>query len=324
MKTLTRLISFLPAAALCALLAFALGCDGDGGGGTAGGSSKPQVVATTTMIGDLVARIGGDRVDVKVLMPPGTDPHTFKPAPADIALLGGADLIFYNGLHLEGTMVDLFEDPKKLKEQSTAVAEAVPHERLLGWDQSQGGGAHDPHVWFDAELWALAAGAVRDRLIKHDPGGEAGYRERADAVIKSLHALHAEVKQKIASLPTERRVLITSHDAYNYFGRAYGIEVLGIQGISTETEAGLQARNAAVDFILKRRIPAIFPESSVNRKTIESIQRDVSQHGFTVAVGEELYSDAMGKPGEHPGYEVHTYEGMMRYNVDTIVKALSK
>jgi manganese/zinc/iron transport system substrate-binding protein len=305
--------------AACALLRFGAGC----GDRPSRPSGKPIVVATTTMIGDLVARIGGDRVETRVLMPPGTDPHTFKPAPADIGQLRGADLVFYNGLHLEGTMVDLFEDPAKLQKKSTAVAAKIPDDRLLGWKQGQGG-AHDPHVWFDADLWSLAAEAVRDRLIQFDPAGEAGYRERATAVIQSLGSLHSEVKQKIASLPSERRVLITSHDAYNYFSRAYGIEVLGIQGISTETEAGLQARNAAVEYILKRRVPAIFIESSVSPKTIESVRHDVRQAGFEVAIGGELYSDAMGRPGDHPGYAVETYEGMMRYNVDTIVKALSK
>lgn len=282
---------------------------------------KPVVVATTTMIGDLARRIGGDRVTVQVMMPPGTDPHTFKPAPADIAMLSGADLVFYNGLHLEGTMVNLFENPRKLGAKSAAVSDSIPEERLLAWQQGQAG-VHDPHVWFNAELWAFAALTVRDRLISLDRADEAGYRLRAKETIADLLALHEETKRKIASIPRERRVLITSHDAYSYFGRAYDIDVRGLQGISTETEAGLQMMNAAVDFISKQKIPAIFVETSVSPKTIEAVQRDVRQRGFDVRIGGELYSDAMGRPGERPGYAVETYTGMFRYNVDTLVGAL--
>lgn len=298
------------------------GCDaagGSGAGAAADGSKKLRVVATTTMIGDLVSRVGGDRIDLTVIMGAGVDPHTFKPSPADFAALAKADLAFYNGLHLEGKMVETFEG--KLRDKSVAVAEAVPTDRLLSWQEGQGG-AHDPHVWFDVSLWSLAADAVRDALVRVDPAGADGYRQRAAALSSSLAALHEEARTKLASIPAERRVLITSHDAYSYFGKAYAVDVRGLQGISTETEAGIQGINGAVDFILQRKIPAIFVESSVSPKTIERVQADCKARGFDVRIGGELFSDAMGQPGQHPGYAVETYEGMVRYNVDTIVNAL--
>ena len=319
-------ISRYRAAVLCVLaLAGVLatsGCDSAGGGSdsTSGdGSKKLNVVATTTMVGDLVRRVGGDRVELTVLMGAGVDPHTFKPSPADFATLARADLAFYNGLHLEGKMNDTFEG--RLKDKSVAVAEAVPKEKLLGWEEGQQG-AYDPHVWFDVSLWALAAEAVRDALVRRDPAGAEGYKQRAAELATSLAALHEAARTKLATIPKERRVLITSHDAYGYFGNAYDIEVRGLQGISTESEAGIQGINGAVDFIIQRKIPAVFVESSVSPKTIERVQADCRARGFEVKIGGELFSDAMGAPGQHPPYAVETYEGMVRYNVDTIVAAL--
>ena len=296
------------------------GCDGGSGGGTEGG--KLRVAATTTMIGDLVRRIGGDRVDLAVLIPPGNDPHVYKPSPGDMSELRRAKLVFYNGLHLEGTMVDLFEDPgKKLKERSVAVAAKIPDEKLLGWQDGQGG-AHDPHVWFDVRLWMIAAETVRDELVRRDPAGEQDYRRRAGELLKEMEALDGYVRERIGSIPKERRVLITSHDAYNYFGKAYGIEVRGLQGISTESEAGITAINSAVDYIIKHKIPAVFVESSVNPKTIQRVREDCRAQNVEVKIGGELYSDAMGHRGERKGYAVETYDGMVRYNVDTIAAAL--
>ena len=271
------------------------------------------------MIGDLVRRIGGERVELVVIMPPGTDPHTYKPSTGDIGKLAAAQLVFYNGLHLEGKMVETFEE--KLHGKATAVAEAVPVEKRLAWTAG-GGGAYDPHVWFDVKLWALAAGPIADKLAGADKPNADEYRRRAAELVAGLAALDDYARTQLATIPKERRVLVTSHDAYGYFGRTYDVEVRGLQGISTETEAGIQAINAAVDYIIRRKIPAIFVESSVSPKTIERVRDDCRARGFEVKIGGELYSDAMGQPGEHPGYEVHTYEGMIKYNVDTIVKAL--
>src|SRR5688500_2744059 len=283
----------LPVFCVGLLASLALSCD-RGAAETSGDGGKMRVVATTSMIGDLVARIGGDRVDLKVIMGAGVDPHTFKPSPSDFADLARGKLCFYNGLHLEGKMVETFEH--KLKDKSVAVAETIPTEKLLPWQAGQGG-AYDPHVWFDVSLWAKAAEAVRDALVKHDPAGAEAYNRRAGELIASLNALHAEVTQQIASIPKERRVLITSHDAYNYFHKAYDIEVRGLQGISTETEAGIQAINGAVDYIMAKKIPAVFVESSVSPKTIERVQADCRARGFDVKIGGELFSDAMGSPG---------------------------
>jgi manganese/zinc/iron transport system substrate-binding protein len=283
------------------------------------GDGRPRVVATTTMIGDLVTRIAADRVELKVIMPPGVDPHTFKPSTSDLGAIQRANLVLYNGLHLEGKMVELLEH--ELGDRAAAVTRDVPKELLLPWKQGDAA-AHDPHIWFDVSLWNRAAKTVRDALVRLDPPGAQTYNRNTDALDLELQALHTEVAQKLGTVPENRRVLITSHDAYNYFGRAYKIEVFGLQGISTETEAGLANMNRAVDFILERKIPAVFVESSVSHKTIERVQADCKARGFDVKIGGELYSDAMGAPGEHPGYAVETYPGMVRYNVDTIVNAL--
>jgi manganese/zinc/iron transport system substrate-binding protein len=282
---------------------------------------KLHVATSTTMVGDLARRIGGERTDVRIMMGPGVDPHTFKPAPGDIAELVAAPLIFYSGLHLEGKMVELFED--RVAHKAFAITAAIPHEKLLAWSEGEAG-AHDPHVWFDVSLWATAVPLVRDRLIAADPAGAAIYRRNAEAIAASLAALHEEVKATLGRVPKEKRVLVTSHDAYSYFGKAYDVEVRGVQGISTETEAGLREVNEAVDFIVRRKIPALFVETSVNHKTIQQIRADCQRRGMEVEIGGELYSDAMGAVGDRPGYAVETYEGMVRYNVDTIANALLK
>ena len=315
-------LPLLLAAVIAACLAG--GCDDAAPGGGGGASTAPvkklKVAATTTMIGDLVRSIGGDRVELTVVMPPGTDPHTYKPSTGDIGRLAAADLVFYNGLHLEGKMVETFE--QKLKGKAVAVVEkAVPTDRLIPWQEGEAG-AHDPHVWFDVKLWGLVAGKIAESLAAADPAAGGDFHRRHSQLSRELEDLDRYVREQVATIPTERRVLVTSHDAYGYFGRAYGVDVRGIQGISTETEAGIQAINAAVDFIIGRKIPALFVESSVSPKTVQRVQADCAARGFEVRIGGELYSDAMGQPGEHPGYEVHTYEGMIRYNVDTLVKAL--
>lgn len=301
------------------------GCDGaSGGGGATGGNdgaARPRVVATTTMIGDLVKQIAGDKASLVTLMPPGVDPHSFKPSTADMGEVARATLVLYNGLHLEGKMVELLEE--RLAERSAAVTRDVPPDRLLPWSaDAGGGGAHDPHVWFDPTLWAAAARTVAGELARVDPTNADHYRARGEAVADDLLKLHEENKAKLSTIPSDRRVLITSHDAFNYFGRAYGIDVRGLQGISTETQAGLANIAAAVDFIVQRKIPAVFVESSVPHATIERVQADCRSRGFDVKIGGELYSDAMGAPGERPGYAVETYEGMFRYNVDLIVNGL--
>lgn len=306
---------------LCLLLMPVLlltGCDNKPSGSASGG--KPKIVATTTMIGDLVKQIAGDRVELTVIMPAGTDPHTYKPTTKDLADISRATRVFYNGLHLEGKMVELFEE--KMKDRAMAVADGVQFEgRLLPWSQGETG-AHDPHIWFDVSLWTEAARRVKINLVAVDSANADRYETNFKQFADRLSALDDYAKQSIAAIPAQRRVLITSHDAFNYYGKRYGIEVRGLQGISTETEAGLANIQEAVRFILERKIPAIFVESSVNPATIKRVQADCRAAGFDVKIGGELYSDAMGVAGEHPGYAVETYEGMFRFNTDLIVKAL--
>lgn len=298
-----------------------LGCDdrGAAAGGTAGGAGgneKPTVVATTTMIGDLVREIGANDITLKVIMGAGIDPHTFKPSPADVANLKRADLVFYNGLHLEGKMVELLESNG---DRSTAVTRGIAENYLLGQ-----AGSHDPHVWFDATLWQSAAGTIAERLAKSLPAKATEITARRDVLVEKLGKLHAETLAAFAALPKERRVLVTSHDAYNYFGRAYGVTVFGLQGISTETEAGVANVNDAVNFILRNKVPSIFVESSVSPKTIERVRDDCRAKGWNVTIGGELFSDALGVEGQHPPYAVETYDGAMRYNVATIVNAMKQ
>jgi len=286
----------------------------------ASGTSRVRVAATTTMVGDLVGQIGGDRVAVTVVMPAGVDPHSFKPSPADVATLKRAGVVFYNGLHLEGKMVELFED--SLASTAVAVSRDMPRDRLLPWAAGQTG-AYDPHVWFDLSLWQYAADTIAQTLADKDPPAAATYAANAAAAKARLAALDDELRAQIGQIPPERRVLLTSHDAYNYFGRAYGIDVRGLQGISTETEAGISAISDAVGFVIDRKIPAIFVESSVSPRTIERVLADCQARGWGVRIGGELYSDALGVAGEHGGsFAVETHEGMIRYNVHTIVEAL--
>jgi manganese/zinc/iron transport system substrate-binding protein len=297
-------------------LLVACGCLLSGCGRADGESGGPKkVVVTTTMIGDLVARIAGDKVKLTVIMGAGVDPHTYKPSPADMVNIGRADLVFFNGLHLEGTMVDLFE--KEMKAKSVPVTRDIAHDKLLNPD-----GVHDPHVWFDVSLWAVAARTVGDELAKADPANADTYRANTAAVVADMDKLHEEVKSIIAAIPAERRVLITSHDAYSYFGRTYGVEVRGLQGISTEGEASISSISTAVDFIVSKKIPAVFVETSVPHKTIERVIADCRARGVNVKEGGELYSDAMGSKGERPGFAVETYRGMVLYNATTIANAL--
>lgn len=310
MKIATLFVLTLSLAGLVA------GCDSGaaGSGGTSAG--KPDVVATTTMIGDLVRDIGKDDVSLKVIIGPGVDPHTFKPSPADVANLKRANVVFYNGLHLEGKMVELLEGGG---DRSVAISRDIPHDRLLGSN-----GSHDPHIWFDPTLWEFAAKTIAQDLAKRIPAKAAEINARGEAVVAKLQAQHQANLSAFAALPKERRILVTSHDAYNYFGRAYDVKVYGLQGISTETEAGLSNVNDAVTFIMTNKVPAIFVESSVSPKTIERVRDDCRARGWNVQIGGELFSDALGSPGQHPPYAVETYEGMMQFNVATIVKAMKE
>ncbi len=278
---------------------------------------KPlRVVATTSMVADLVSQVGGAHVKVAGLMGPGVDPHLYKATASDVVKLQRADVIFYNGLLLEGKMTDLFTKMARTKKHVYAVTDAVPSDRLLEPPAFEG--HYDPHVWFDVKLWAHGARAVIEGLSAADPAHKEDYAARGAATEKKLAELHAWALAKADELPAAKRILVTSHDAYNYFGRAYGFKVIGLQGISTVSEAALADMAKLVDYIKSHGVKAIFVESSVPHATIKRIAQDAG-----VRVGGELFSDAMGTPGEiENGYDLGTYEGMVKHNLTTIVGAL--
>ncbi len=275
-----------------------------------------RVVTTIGMITDVVQIVGGERVAVTGLMGSGVDPHLYKASEGDVRRLAEADLIFYNGLHLEAQMGEVLEQMDGRGIKTRAVTEGIERDDLLQPEDFEG--HYDPHVWFDVTLWTQAVETVRDTLAEIDPGSAGTYRANAAAYLEELEALHTYVQEQTGRIPDEQRVLITAHDAFNYFGRAYGFEVRGLQGISTEAEAGTGDVQALAGFIAERRIPAIFIESSVPERNVEAVQAAVQAQGFEVAIGGELFSDAMGDEGTEEG----TYVGMVRHNVDTIVGAL--
>lgn len=274
---------------------------------------KLRIVATTGMCGDMATRVGGARVTVETLMGPGVDPHLYKATAGDVGRLAKANLVVYNGLHLEASMGDVLG---QLGGRAVAIGEKLPQDRLIAAADEPG--LHDPHVWFDVELWSMTAPAVAEALAAIDPEHAEDYRKNSDTYASELRALHAEAKDRIASIPEGQRVLVTAHDAFHYFGRAYGVEVRGLQGISTAAEAGAADVEELAAFIAERRIPAIFVESSVPPRTIESVRQAVKSRGWEVLLGGELFSDAMGDTATPEG----TYVGMVRHNVDTMVKAL--
>ena len=274
-----------------------------------------RVVATIGMITDAVERVGGRRVEVEGLMGPGIDPHVYKASEGDLRRLERSDVIFYGGLHLEAKMADVLERIRE-RRATRAVTDPIPRSRLLTPAQFQG--QYDPHVWFDVRLWRHAVEQIRDTLSELDPGSARLYRANADAYLAELLELDEYVRGQARLVPESRRVIITAHDAFNYFGRAYGFEVRGLQGISTAAEAGAGDVQGLARFIAERRIPAIFVESSVSPRTIQAVREAVRARGFEVEIGGSLYSDAMGDAGTPAG----TYVGMVRHNVDTIVKGL--
>ncbi|HEX6587723.1 MAG TPA: zinc ABC transporter substrate-binding protein [Longimicrobiales bacterium] len=274
-----------------------------------------SAVATTGMIGWIVGAVGGERVSVQSLMGPGVDPHLYKATASDVRTLSEADVVFYNGLHLEAAMGEVLEE-MSARLPTVAVTRAISTDSLLAPPEFAGN--YDPHVWFDVGLWMRAVPVVREALTEVDPAGAAMYQQNAERVLDELRELDVWVEQRVAGLDPSVRVIVTAHDAFNYFGRAYGFEVRGLQGISTASEAGTADVQSLATMIAQRRIPAVFVETSIPRRTIEAVQAAVRARGFEVAIGGSLYSDAMGDPGTDAG----SYPGMVRHNVNTIVDAL--
>jgi manganese/zinc/iron transport system substrate-binding protein len=299
-------------AAAATLALIACGC---GGLGDDDDDGRLRVVATIGMIGDAAERIGGDRVRVTSLMGPGVDPHLYKARAGDVRRLSRADLVLYNGLHLEAAMGEVLEELGQ-RQRTVAVSTGVDRSQLTA--PPEFGGSYDPHIWFDVGLWMGAVRRIAQALEEADPQHAAEYASRTADYLAELAGLDAWVRRRTATVPPERRVLITAHDAFGYFGRAYGFEVLGLQGISTTSEAGTSDVQRLASLIVARRIPAVFVETSIPRRTIEAVQAAVAARGFRVEIGGELYSDAMGDAGTPEG----NYIGMVRHNVETIVTGL--
>ena len=283
--------------------------------GASNASDGVQVVATTAMIADIARRVAGEHADVTSLMGPGIDPHLYRPSAGDVARLSAADLILYNGLALEGKMAAVLEKQAALR-PVIAVADAVPKEKLLTPPEFEG--SPDPHVWFDPSLWALTVDPMVKALAKLLPEAGDALRRNGEQVKAELAALDTESEKALASIAKEQRVLVTAHDAFGYFGRRYGFEVVGLQGLSTASKAGIQDVQRIVDLLVTRKIKAIFVESSVPERSLRAVVEASEEKGHKVVVGGQLFSDAMGAAGTAEG----TYDGMVRHNVKTLVNAL--
>ena len=281
------------------------------------GDDKLQIVATTGMIGDAVAMIAGDKAEVTVLMGPGVDPHLYKATQGDLNALRSGDIIFYNGLHLEGKMQEVFDRLATTK-KVFPVAAGIPESKLRTVAQVNGISTHDPHIWFDVQLWMLAVAEIGKQLSASDPTNAAFYATQTTKYLEQLAALDVFVKEKMSAIPETHRTLITSHDAFGYFGAAYGIRVKGLQGISTAAEFGLKDITDMVNMIIAEDIKAVFVESSVSEKSIQAVIEGCHQKNHNIKAGGTLYSDAMGAAGTPEG----NYIGMVTHNVEVIYAAL--
>ncbi len=281
---------------------------------TFNGDYPIRVGATVGMVADIVREVAGDKADVTNIIGSGVDPHVYSPTRSDVAVLLKSDIIFYSGLLLEGQMTDILAKISR-KRPVYAVTELLHDDYLLRDPQT---GHHDPHVWMDVNGWSKAVAVVSDKLAAFDPPGADDYRKNADAYQSRLERLDAYARAAINAIPDNQRVLLTAHDAFNYMGRAYGIEVKGIQGISTESEAGLKDINRLVDLLVNRRIPAVFVETSVSDKNVKALIEGAAARNHRVTIGGSLFSDAMGPPGTYEG----TYEGMIDHNMTVIARAL--
>jgi manganese/zinc/iron transport system substrate-binding protein len=295
-----------PVRAILVLSASLLGLSGCG----QSNGAPEKVVTTTGMIADLARNVGGGLVQVEEIMGPGVDPHLYQPKASDRRKLDEASLVLFNGLHLEGNMAEMLEHLPRSK----AVSADIPKDRLL-----IDAGQPDPHVWFDVSLWIIALGTVEKAMVEAFPAHADAFHKNAVAYRKQLEALHAEVQRDLATIPREQRVLVTAHDAFRYFGRAYDVEVVGLQGVSTADEAGLREVQRVVDRVVQAKVKAIFTETSVPPDGIEKVVERCKANGHSVRIPSgKLFSDAMDRPGTPGG----TYPGMVRHNVKLMVEAL--
>ncbi len=305
-KCLTRLL-------VCICCVGILGCQNSAE--KPASSETLKVVATTGMVADLIRQIGGEQVQVEQLMSSGVDPHLYRPNTNDVKAIRAADVVFYNGFKLEGRMGDLLGIKTTGTKKHIALVDALPKDAALGDPEHE---TADPHVWMDVQLWTLTTHLIEQELKNRIPAHAELFSQRATELRDRLQKLDSLGKRWIESIPLDQRILITSHDAFRYFGKRYGLQVEGIQGVSTSSEAGLRRITQLVDLLVDKKVPAAFVESSVPEKSIRSIIEGAEKKGSIVSIGGELYSDAMGPTGS--GAE--TYEGMMRHNFKTIAKAL--
>ena len=300
----------------CVIVLFSAGCQNNNISEKSASEKKLNVVATFGMITDIVDNVGGEKIDVTGIMGEGVDPHLYKPTAKDTKLILDADIVFYNGLNLElritGTILDRMEDRTK----AVAVTDGMHTKNLRKTTEFMGG--YDPHVWHDVTLWMKATEKVRDTLSHADPKNSAAFHTNADQYLKELQSLHEDVQSLVAKIPSKRRVLVTTHDAFGYLGKAYGFEVRGLMGINTENETGIADVRDLAKYIIDRRISTMFVESSAAPQGIHAVRDAVKAQGYNVKIGGKLYSDAMGTPGTSEG----TYVGMIRHNVETIVNSL--
>lgn len=276
---------------------------------------KLQALATTGMIADAARQVGGDLVEVRALMGPGVDPHAYRQTRSDIVAMSKADLVLWHGLYLEAQLEEFMKE-LAAQQKVVAVAESLPKNLLIAHDDYED--KYDPHVWMNPNLWSRVVLAIRDALIEVRPEHEAAFRANADKHLAELADLSNYTTRVLSSVPPESRVLLTAHDAFNYFGSAYGFEVVGIQGISTESEAGLKRISELVGMLVDRNIKAVFVETSVSDRNIRALIEGAAAKGHQVVIGGELFSDAMGEPGTYEG----TYLGMIDHNTTVISRAL--
>jgi manganese/zinc/iron transport system substrate-binding protein len=279
-------------------------------------NKKLQVVTTTTMITDLVKNIGGDKIDIQGLMGAGVDPHLYKASEGDVSKFFNADVIVYNGLHLEGKLEDVFEKMRQQNKQTIAASDALDTATLIGSEYFASN--YDPHIWFSITNWEIITQYITDKLCELDAKNATTYKINGSNYLKTLASLKVAITAQVNSLPIEKRILVTAHDAFNYFGKEFQFNVVGLQGLSTATEAGVQDVRRLASFIEEKNVKAIFVESSVPKRTVEALQEAVRAKGKEVSIGGTLYSDALGSKGTAEA----TYVGMYKHNVKIIVSAL--